>query len=114
MNFISYISTRGKENHFQVLWFHAGAYAGVCVRTCTGPALAEEALEQPLGFGSESNFGSIRQERESILKGGSLNISSVPYNPSPTICYWTLGNRIPNERDRKQDLLFNPQNSHSL
>lgn len=84
------------------------------MHTCNGLTLAEEVLEHPLGFGSESNLGSIRQARESILKGGLPNIFSVPYNPSLTICYWTLGNRIPKERDRKRDLLFKPQNSHSL
>lgn len=40
-----------------------------------------------------TNLGSSRQEQESILKGGSLSIFSVSYNPSPTISYWTLGNR---------------------
>lgn len=44
------------------------------MHTCNGPTLAEEVLEHLLGFGSESNLGSIQQEQESILKGGSLNI----------------------------------------
>lgn len=104
MYFISYISTGGKDQ-LQVLWFPARAYAGVCVRTCNGPTLAEEVLEHPLVFGSERNLRSIRQERDSILKGGSLRIFSVPYNPSPTICYWTLGNRIPKERQKARSFV---------
>lgn len=63
---------------------------------CNGPKSAEEVLDI-------SNFGSIQQQQESILKGGSLNIFTVPYNPSPTICCWTLGNRTPTGRGRKQD-----------
>lgn len=93
----------------QVHRFLARAYAGR-----VGPASAEEGLEHPIEFGCESNLGSVQQKQESILKGGSLNIFSVPYSPSPTICYWTLGNGIPKARDRKQDLLFKPQNGHSL
>lgn len=104
MNFISYVSTRGGKTELQALWFHARAYAGAGVHTCNGPTLAEEVLEHPLGFGCESNLGSIQQELESILKGGSLNIFSVPYNPSLTICYWTLGNRIPTERETESEI----------
>lgn len=72
-----------------------------------------EGLEHPVGFGSENNLGSICWNLESKLKGSWLNVSSVPYNPSPTICFQTLGNRTPKQR-QKVGSFVRPQNGHSL
>lgn len=72
-----------------------------------------EGLEHPVGFESEKNLGSIWWKLESKLKGSWLNISSVPYNPSPTICSQTLGNRTPKQRQKVRSFV-KPQNGHSL
>lgn len=73
--------------------------------SCKGVGDGLEALEYPVGFGSEN--------LESKLKGSWLNISSVPYNPSPAICSQTLGNRTPKQR-QKVGSFVKPQNGHSL
>lgn len=94
----------GEQEPFQApRWMWAGNGNWVCLTNDRG---------SDRGSGLVSPYTIIRQKWEYIK--GSLNIFSVPYNPSPTICCWTLGNRIPKERDREWDLLFKPQNSHSL
>lgn len=81
--------------------------------SCKGVGDGLEALEYPVGFGSENNLGSIWWNLESKLQGSWLNISSVPYNPSPAICSQTLGNRTPKRR-QKVGSFVKPQNGHSL
>lgn len=62
MNFISYISTRGKKQ-LQALWLRALAYAGgcLCVCTCHGLTPAQQNYQEvsvhPTGFGRRCNLG---------------------------------------------------------